>query len=215
MKFLKQSIVIFLLPLIGLAQYVEGEWEERDSWMDTAFIFEKVGITEGSYVADIGCHEGYLSVRLANTVGKEGRVFAVDVREDRLETLKGILKERDLENVNVILGDYDNPKLPKNTLDAVIIMDTYHEMTDYMTILKHVKTALKPGGRIIIIEKQKRKVRDQSRTSQTDAHSMSPKYVRKELLSAGFKNLIQKSKMGFWENDEDKVIWMLVAEKGD
>ena len=181
MKFLKQFIIIFLLPLIGFAQYVEYEWEERDTWMDTAFIFEKAGVTQGSYVADIGCHEGYLSVRLANTVGEKGRVFAVDVLEYRLETLKEILKKHDLENVNVILGDYDNPKLPKNELDVVIIMDTYHEMTDYMTILEHVNKALKYGGTIVIIEKLKIRIKGKSRSAQTNAHSLSTKYVKQVL----------------------------------
>lgn len=205
---------IFLLSSqLAISQYNEYDWEERDTWMDTAYIFEKAGITSGSFVADIGCHEGYLSIRLANTVGEKGEVYAVDVREDRLETLRENLQKRDLKNVNVIHGDYDNPKLPKNQLDAVIIMDTYHEMTDYMTILEHVKTSLKPGGRIIIIEKQKSKIRDQSRKSQTNSHSMTPKYVKKELLSAGFKQIVQKSKMGFWENDKDKIIWMLIAKK--
>jgi len=213
MKFLKQFNIIFLLPLFGFAQYVEDEWEEHDTWMDTAFIFEKAGVTQGSYVADIGCHEGYLSVRLANTVGEEGRVFAVDVVEYRLETLKEILKKRDLENVNVILGDYDNPKLPKNELDVVIIMDTYHEMTDYMTILQHVNKALKSGGTIVIIEKLKTRIKGKSRSAQTDAHSLSTKYVKKELRKAGFKLTYENNDLGDWENDKDKVIWMLVAMK--
>lgn len=213
MKFLKQFIIILLLPLLGFAQYVENEWEERDTWMDTAFIFEKAGVTQGSYVADIGCHEGYLSVRLANTVGEKGRVFAVDVVEHRLETLKEILKKRDLENVNVILGDYDNPKLPKNELDVVIIMDTYHEMTDYMTILQHLNKALKSGGTIVIIEKLKTRIKGKSRNAQTDAHSLSTKYVKQELRKAGFKVTYENNDLGDWENDEDKVIWMLVAMK--
>ena len=213
MKFLKQFIIIFLLPLFGFAQYVEDEWEERDSWMDTAFIFEKAGVTQGSYVADIGCHEGYLSVRLANIVREKGRVFAVDVVEHRLDALKEYLKKHDLENVNVILGDYDNPKLPKNKLDVVIIMDTYHEMTDYMTILEHVNKALKPGGTIVIIEKLKTRIKGKSRSAQTDAHSLSTKYVKQELRKAGFKLTYENNDLGDWENDEDKVIWMLVAIK--
>ena len=205
--------LILLLPILGFSQYTESEWAERDSWMPLELIFELADIKEGMKVADIGCHEGYLSVHLANVVGDKGQVYAVDVRADRLELLTEHLKERKLENVSVILGDYDNPKLPENTLDVVVIMDTYHEITDYMTILSHVKTALKPGGRIVIIEKQKLKVRDQSRKSQTDAHSMTVKYVRKELMRAGFKELVQKSHMGFWEKDTEKVMWMLVATK--
>lgn len=213
MKSIISFFVLLALPFVGFAQYAEYEWEERDTWMNTDYIFDMAGIETGSFVADIGCHEGYLSIKLANRVEAKGRVFAVDVREDRLEALKFHLEERDLTNVNVILGDYDDPKLPKGALDVVIIMDAYHEITDYMTILEHVKTALKPGGRIVIVEKQKQNVRNQSRASQTDAHSMAPRYVRKELMSAGFKQIVQKSKLGFWEKDCEKIIWMVVATK--
>lgn len=206
-------MIMLLFSQFTVAQYSEYEWEDRDTWMNVKDIFEHAGVEEGSRVADIGCHEGYLSIHLANRVGVDGKVFAVDVREDRLDILRHNLNIRNLENVNVILGDYDNPKLPENTLDVVFIMDTYHEMEDYMTILEHVKKALKPGGRIIIIEKLKHKVRDRSRKSQTDAHSMSPKYVKKELLRAGFNNMIQDNNIGRWENDKDKVIWMLIATK--
>lgn len=206
-------LLFILIPVLVFSQYSEYDWEERDTWMNVTDIFEHAGVEEGSHVADIGCHEGYLSIHLANRVGVEGQVYSVDVREDRLERLTENLKSRKLENVNVILGDYDNPKLPENTLDVVFIMDTYHEMEDYMTILEHVKKALKPGGRIIIIEKLKHKIRDKSRKSQTDAHSMSPKYVRKELMRSGFKSIRQDNNIGTWENDKDKVIWMLVATK--
>jgi len=213
MKFLKQFILVFLLPFFGFAQYAEHDWEERDKWMDTAFIFEKAGVTQGTYVADIGCHEGYLSVRLANAVGARGRVFAVDVVAHRLETLKEALKTRDLQNVNVILGDYEDPKLPENELDVVIIMDTYHEMTNYMKILNHVNMALKPEGTIVIVEKLKSNIKGKSRSEQTNAHSLSTKYVKEELHKAGFKVTYKNNDLGHWKNDEDKVIWMLVAKK--
>jgi len=213
MKHLFKFLVLLLLPSIAFAQYSEYDWTERDTWMNPSEIFEEAGITKGSFVADIGCHEGYLSIHLANKVGKGGRVFAVDVREDRLEGLKANLENRALFNVEAILGDYDNPKLPKNTLDVVVIMDTYHEMNDYMTILRHVKTALKPGGRIVIIEKLKSRIKGKSRSSQTDAHSLGTKYVKRELKKVGFRLTYENNDMGDWENDSDKVIWMLVAVK--
>jgi predicted methyltransferase len=142
-------------------------------------------------------------------------VYAVDVRSDRLETLKTIAKDRDLDNIKTILGDYDNPNLPKDELDTVIIMDTYHEMTDYMIILDHVKTALKSGGQIVIIEKLKSRIIGKSRDKQTDAHSLSSKYVKQELEKAGFTIRYENNDLGNWENDPDKVIWMLVAKKDD
>jgi ubiquinone/menaquinone biosynthesis C-methylase UbiE len=202
-----------LVAQLASAQYVANEWAERDTWMDVNAIFAEAGIEKGSFVADIGCHEGYLSIHLANRVGSKGQVFAVDVRADRLEVLEENLKDRKLKNVNVIHGDYDNPKLPINALDVVIIMDTYHEMDDYMKILGHVHRSLKSGGRIVVIEKLKTKIKGKSREAQTDAHSLGMKYVRRELTKAGFTEVYDNDDLGDWENDTDKVIWMLIAEK--
>ncbi len=194
-------------------QYVESDWAERDTWMDVDYIFEKAGIDKGSYVADIGCHEGYLTVHLANKVGDTGKVYAVDVRDDRLDALKDHLEDRGINNVEVILGDYDDPKLPRNTLDVVIIMDTYHEIEEYRTVLDHVYSALKPNGKIVIVEKLKSWIKGSSRTAQTDAHSLGTKYVKEELRDAGFRVVFENDDLGDWENDEDKVIWMLVGRK--
>ena len=209
----KLNLFILLIPFIGFSQYSEYDWEERDTWMDVNYIFQKAGIEKGSFVADIGCHEGYLSMHLAKKVGSKGQVYAVDVRADRLESLREHLKDREIDNVNVVLGDYDDPKLPKETLDVVVIMDTYHEMTDYMTILEHVKQSLKPNGRIVIIEKLKKRIRGKSRTTQTNAHSLGMKYVEGELIKTGFNIIHENNNIGNWENDEEKVIWILVAQK--
>jgi len=216
MKHLPKSFVVLILIFVtqlATAQYATDEWAERDTWMDVNTIFDEAGIEKGSFVADIGCHEGYMSIHLAKKVGSKGQIFAVDVRTDRLKVLEENLKERKLKNVNVVHGDYDNPKLPINALDVVIIMDTYHEMDDYMKILGHVHRSLKSGGRNVIVEKLKSKIKGKSREAQTDAHSLSMKYVRQELDRAGFKEVYNNDDLGDWENDEDKVIWMLIAEK--
>ena len=205
--------IICLLPFLGFAQYAENDWEERDRWMPLERIFEAAEIKQGSHVADIGCHEGYLSIHLANAVGEEGQVYAVDVRDDRLDLLKEHLKTRDLTNVSVILGDYDDPKLPEGKLDVVIIMDTYHEMTDYETILFHVYKALKPGGKLLILEKLKKRVKNASRDAQTDAHTISSLFVKKEIKKAGFKVTKELYDLGDWQKDEDKPMWLVVGEK--
>jgi len=205
--------MLLALPIIVSAQYREYDWEERDEWMNLDSILEVIGVAEGQSIADIGCHEGYLSVHLSKWVGEEGKVYAVDVRKDRLETLDQTLESRTIQNVETIHGDYDNPRLPKNALDIVFIMDTYHEMTDYMEILEHVNNSLKSNGKIVLIEKLKRRIKGKSRTQQVGAHSLSPKYVKKELIKAGFKIIHQDNDLGDWENDEDKTIWMLVGKK--
>ncbi|MEQ8425172.1 MAG: methyltransferase domain-containing protein, partial [Cyclobacteriaceae bacterium] len=91
--------------------YTENAWADRDKWQRADDIIEKLALGEGSSVADIGCHEGYMTLKLARTVGRSGKVFAVDVQQSRLDKLDTNLKELRLSNVTTIKGDYDNPHL--------------------------------------------------------------------------------------------------------
>ncbi len=198
-----------------IAQYNSSDWQERDEWMDVERIFELAGVSEGQNVADIGCHEGYLSMHLARAVGVRGKVYAVDLREDRLEKLNKNASDRNIYNITTIHGDTDDPKLPQGQLDLVVIMDTYHEMKDYITILEHVKRSLKPNGRIVILEKLKSFAKNQNRKEQVSAHTLAPQFVRKELRQAGFKVIEQLNNIGNWENDSSKKIWILVGILSD
>ncbi len=202
-----------MITTLSEAQYRESDWAYRDEWMDVERIFKLAGVTPGDSVADIGCHEGYLSIRLARAVGTSGKVYAVDVRQDRLETLEDNARDRDISNIQTVLGDYDNPNLPAEALDVVIVMDTYHEIKSYMTVLGHLKKALKPGGRILILEKLKTHARNKSREEQVISHTLSSKYVRQELKESGFTIITEVRDMGYWEEEKDKKIWLLLAQK--
>lgn len=211
-----RSLYLLLLisfPLMVFGQYTEADWKERDLWMKTEFLLKMVGVEQGDRVADIGCHEGYLSIHLARKVSEGGRVYAVDVRSDRLEKLRKNAHERSLENIVTILGDYDDPKLPQRELDFVFIMDTYHEMEAHKEILQHVKNALKPGGKVMILEKLKEWVRGTSRETQVASHSLAPNYVREELKQAGFTIVSEIDDHGKWERENDKQMWVIVAQK--
>lgn len=212
-RFLSSTVLVLFFVFTGFSQYAEYEWEDRDKWMNVSEVFDLADIQEGNKVADIGCHEGFLSVRLAERVGESGGVYAVDVREDRLESLKENLEDRNIKNVEVILGDYDNPKLPIEALDAVIVMDTYHEIEDYMEVLGHIHDALKPGGRLLMLEKLKDHAKGKSRDKQADSHTLASKYVEKELQQAGFEITKSISDFGKWEREENKTMWILVATK--
>nr|WP_299382174.1 class I SAM-dependent methyltransferase [Allomuricauda sp.] len=200
--------------LLCQAQYTEEDWPERDQWMKTESLLELSGIQKDDKVADIGCHEGYLSMHLARLVQENGRVYAVDVRSDRLENLRENAADRNLRNIITILGDYDDPRLPKDELDAVFIIDTYHEMDSYETILRHVKNALKNGGKLLLLEKLKDRVRGKTRQEQVNAHSLAPEYVRRELEQAGFTIISEIVDHGDWERDSSKQMWVLLAVKG-
>lgn len=198
---------------LAQAQYTRGDWKERDTWMNVQGILEAMGVQEGQTVADLGCHEGYMTLHLANAVGDQGKVYAVDVNTYRLQQLRRHMKRNRINQVETIYGDYDNPKLPENSLDAIIIMDAYHEMTDYMTILGHVKKALKPGGRLVMIEEIDGFRKEDSRSSQTQNHDLGINYASQELKAAGFAIESQNEDFGRWENKKNKTIWLLVATR--
>ncbi|KQC29108.1 class I SAM-dependent methyltransferase [Flagellimonas eckloniae] len=195
------------------AQYTEADWSERDQWMKTDYLLNLSGIKVGDRVADIGCHEGYLSIHLAKKVLKDGRVYAVDVRNDRLETLRSNANKRGHTSIITILGDYDDPKLPKSELDIVYIIDTYHEIDAHEKVLRLVKNSLKSNGKIMILEKLKKRVKGKSRKEQVAAHSLSIGNVREELKQAGFKIISEIENHGKWEWEEDKQMWVIIAQK--
>ena len=213
MKTHRSLLFFLLLPLIGLnAQYSEEDWKERDEWMKTEVLLQLAKLSDTDRVADIGCHEGYLSIHLAQKV-KNGRVYAVDVREDRLKTLRENANDRNIKNIITILGDYDDPKLPERELDMVFVIDTYHEMDSHEKMLRLIKNSLKPGGKIMLLEKLKEWVRGKSREAQIGAHSLGPEYVRKELQQAGFTIISEIENHGAWEREESKQMWVIVAQK--
>lgn len=212
---MKKTLIVFLIfsecTFQLYSQYNSADWQERDQWMDIKRILELASVSEGQNVADIGCHEGYLSIHLARAVGVRGKVYAVDLREDRLEKLNANASNRNIYNITTVKGEANDPKLPEAALDLVVIMDTYHEMKEYMTILDHVKRSLRPNGRIVILEKLKSHAKDKNRKEQASAHTLAPQYVRKELRQAGYRVIEQIDDIGNWENNSSKKIWIIVA----
>ena len=211
----KYSIFILFVSIFfsANAQYTSSDWKSRDKWMKINNFLDLSSINTNYIVADIGSHEGYLTMHLASRVGKKGKVYAVDVRNDRLENLKSNARKRKINNITTILGDYDNPKLPINKLNIVFVIDTYHEINSYKKVLGHIFKSLKPGGKLVLLEKLKKRVIGKSREVQIAAHSLSPKYVKKELQEAGFIIKKEVENFGYWERDKSKQMWILIAAK--
>ncbi|MEM8847829.1 MAG: class I SAM-dependent methyltransferase [Bacteroidota bacterium] len=212
-RFLFSFLCTLLISTLSLAQYTSGDWESRDKWMKTDSLLNMAEVSAGQVVADLGCHEGYLSMHLAKKVKNDGRVYAVDVRDDRLATLRENANARNLTNIITILGDYDNPKLPEGALDCVFVIDTYHEITAYKKVLNHIRKSLKPGGQVMILEKLKDRIIGKSREEQVSAHSLAMHYVEKELQQSGFAIVSKIENHGLWEKEKDKQMWVLLAKK--
>ncbi len=207
-------LILFLLAVqTSFSQniYTKNTWKDRDKWQQVPRILKTMGIADGDVVADIGSHEGYMTFKFVEKVGKSGKVYAVDVNRSRLRTLDGILEEKGIKNVETIHGDYDNPNLKPNSLDYAFIMDAYHEMESYKDILKHIKSALKTDGKLVILEPIAEEHRSYSRAAQMDKHDIGLDYVINDLKEAGFEIVLQKDRFINRAPKKKDHLWILIA----
>jgi len=193
--------------------YTESAWAERDKWQKADELIHQLNIKPGSNVADIGSHEGYMTVKLSAVVGNTGKVYAVDVEQSKLDKLKDHLAKRNVLNVMLIKGEYDNPKLPLSALDAVIILDTYHEMDDHDKILLRIKAALKPSGRLVLCEPIAEERRKFAREEQERKHELGMNFALEDLQKAGFNILKQQDPFVDRSKEKGDKMWLLVAIK--
>lgn len=125
---------------------------DREAWQKPDQVMDALHIAEGTAVADIGAGGGWFTMRLARRVRQSGRVYAVDVQRLMKEAIERRVEREGLGNVTVVLGEEDDPRLPADALDAVLIVDAFPEMADPVVLLRNVARALKPRGRIGIID---------------------------------------------------------------
>jgi ubiquinone/menaquinone biosynthesis C-methylase UbiE len=141
-----------LFPPEDLGQ-LEGP--DRDAWQRPDQIMDALQIGENSVVADLGAGGGWFTVRLARRVGPNGHVYAEDIQPQMIESIQRRRDREGLPNVETVLGTAVDPKLPAGSLDAVLIVDAYHEIEQPVALLKNVVKALKPGGTIGIVNFKK------------------------------------------------------------
>jgi precorrin-6B methylase 2 len=142
-------------PVMG---YQGADWLDRDERAqeedpDTAL--NAIRIAEGSTVADVGAGSGYMTVRLARRVGPSGRVYANDVQPEMLDLLRRRLARERIANVELVQGTVDDPRLPASAVDLILMVDVYHEFSQPQIMLRRMREALRPGGRLVLLEYRK------------------------------------------------------------
>jgi len=130
----------------------------RDAYQKPAEVVAALGLRAGDVVADIGAGTGYFAVRFARAVGDEGRVYAVDISPEMIRHLNRRVRDEGLRNVVPVLADPDDPLLPDGSVDWFVIVDTWHHIEDQTGYLRHMKRMLRPGGRVVHIDFQKREL---------------------------------------------------------
>jgi predicted methyltransferase len=124
----------------------------RDAWQKPDEVIALLGIRAGDRVADLGAGGGYFTFRLADAVGADGRVYAVDVDEDMIRYLRKRAAKRRYANVEVVRAEPDRPGLPEGGIDLLFTCNTYHHLSDRVRYFEAVLDALEPAGRVAVVE---------------------------------------------------------------
>jgi predicted methyltransferase len=195
-----------------LAQDRVAQERRREQWQNVDAIFAEMGVRPGASVADIGAGDGFFTSRLARLVGANGRVFAVDIDDAVLARLRKRLQEEGIDNVTIVKGSVDDPKLPDATLDAALIVNAYHEMEQHQLVLAALRRALKPDGRLVIVEPVTPSRRGRPRADEAKNHEIDPEYVLQDARAAGFAVIALKDP--FARRDDD-IEWLMTLRPGD
>lgn len=162
-----------------VANVVSARWsneDERDRLREADQVMDRAAIRPGMTVADIGAGEGYYTVRLAQRVGKNGRVLAEDIVAAWRDQLAERVSRERLDNVSVRLGLPADPKLPPSSFDRVLMVHMYHEIEQPYEFLWRLFPALKPDGLVVVVDANR----------QTRAHGTPPALLKCEFEAVGF-----------------------------
>jgi ubiquinone/menaquinone biosynthesis C-methylase UbiE len=172
-----------IAPVMGWqgADWLERSERELEESPDVAV--RLLQIPQGASVADIGAGSGYITLLLSAAVGPTGRVFANDLQPQMIEILRRRLASQNVKNVTLVQGSIDDPNLPPASVDLALMVDVYHELARPQAMLQKLRTALKPGGRLALLEYRK----EDPAIPIKFEHKMSIQEAKVELEAEGFK----------------------------
>ena len=152
------------------------EYKDRDKKLQINRVMDLLEIKPGKQVADIGAGSGWFTMRAAARVAPGGRVYSEDINPEAVRAIAERSKKENLPNIETVQGTADDPKLPRNSVDAVMMLKVYHEIAHTDVLLRNLKSALRPGASIGIID----------RNGTGDDHGLNEAIVVKEMQAAGF-----------------------------
>ena len=196
------------LNTLNRLDYVE---HERDRWQRSSEILHELKLMDGSTVVDLGCGSGYFTLKLSPEVGSRGRVVAVDIRRLSLAFLWVRSLSRRASNISIVHSEANSPRLPTN-LDAVLIVNTYHELTQPQAILNSVRRSLVPDGRLVIADHSQGEEHEPPPELQRQRHELPSAVVVEELQRAGFQIIRRDDR--FAEQPGEGWWWLIVARSG-
>jgi SAM-dependent methyltransferase len=171
-----------IAPVMGAggADWLERNERESEEHPDQAL--DALHLKAGMVVADVGAGTGYMTLRLAKRVGPSGKVYGEDVQPEMLRRLRQNAAKARLANIEEVLGTENDPKLPPGQLDLILLVDVYHEFSHPQEMVRRMREALKPDGRLVLLEYRK----EDPTVPIKIEHKMTVEEVRMEIEPEGF-----------------------------
>jgi len=208
---------VLVLVLLGTWYRVVVTWQrleeverERDQWQRPAEVIQQLDLKEGNTVVDLGSGVGYFSLKLSAAVGKSGKVMAVDILKFPLFVLRTRAFIGGQHNIHTVLGEPENPHLAAGSVDAVLIVNTYHELTAPEPILDSVFRSLQPGGRLVVVDRSPDTMAE-SPATEAEHHHIGRAEAETEIRKMGFEILRQDDH--FAQPPNDNVWWLIAARR--
>ena len=181
---------------------------ERDGWQRPDDVIRALDVASADVVVDLGSGAGYFTLKIAPLVAPEGRVLAVDLRRQSLAFLWIRAARREYSNVRIVHGSPADPKLPQEPIDAALIVNTYHELTAPAAILSALARAMRPGGRLVVVDRAPRPGAD----AQGGHHEISEATAERQITAHGFE-LVDREPAFIDRPGEQDIWWLLVLRK--
>ena len=189
--------------------YTGAPWLVRDSRQreeDCEQLLKALNIKPGQVVCDMGCGNGFYSLKLAELVGPTGKVIAVDIQSQMLAMLRAEMRKAKLKNIRPLLGTPVDPRLEANSVDLVLLVDVYHEFSHPEQMLKAIRDSLRPHGRVALVEFRE----EDPLVPIKPLHKMSKQQILKEFPPNGFKLVEEYDKLPWqhlmffeWEGEKE------------
>jgi ubiquinone/menaquinone biosynthesis C-methylase UbiE len=175
-------IVLFLIFLKDKTRRWSQEWEESfETFQPSLKVMDLIGIKENMYVGEIGGGNGRFAVKVARRVGDSGKVYANDIDLKAVRFMTQRCERDNIRNMQVILSRPTNPNFPRNKLDLVYVINTYHYFSDPVRLLANTKYSLKPDGKLAIVAS------DPDRINRKKKRGVPKEQILRQVTSAGYE----------------------------
>ncbi len=174
-----------IAQVMGPGGIVWLERPQREAEERSDLIVGALDIKSGQTIADLGADSGYFTFRIASLAGPDGKVLAIDIEEAMLKVIRQRAHREGVDNIQTVRSTPKDPNLAARSIDLLFMVDVYHELEFPFEMMTSVRAALKPGGRIALIEYR----REDPAVMIKEVHKMSERQIVREITAAGFRHV--------------------------